>query len=197
MKYVNLPPDKKIDKYAYNHQALLGSGTYGKVYLGKTYGKNDLVAIKCLDNKDISSNYMKTALENEIKIMRKLKSSFIVELYDVLVTSNHTYLVQEFCNEGDYRKFLAKKGAIPEPEALKYITELILGCKELYSMKIMHRDLKPENCLLNNGVLKLADFGFSKLLDEPNQMLDTTLGTPLYMSPQILKGGKYNNKSDV
>lgn len=51
---------------------------------------------------------------------------------------------------------------------------------------IVHRDMKPANILLKNGLIKIADFGFAKQSDN-NCFLKTILGTPLYMSPQLLK----------
>lgn len=52
---------------------------------------------------------------------------------------------------------------------------------------IMHRDLKPANILVQNGKLKISDFGFARMLDEgDNTILNSIVGTPLYMSPQIL-----------
>lgn len=62
----------------------------------------------------------------------------------------------------------------------------------------MHRDLKPANILIKNGVCKLADFGFAKNLQYgDNTILKSIVGTPLYMSPQILARTAYTNKSDL
>lgn len=59
MKYSNLAPDKQVGSYTWNHQSLLGSGAYGKVYLGKDSNKNNqLVAIKVMENKDLSDPYL-------------------------------------------------------------------------------------------------------------------------------------------
>ena len=60
----------------------------------------------------------------------------------------------------------------------------------------MHRDIKALNIFIKKGVLKLGDFGISKALD--NQDLATTMvGTPYFMSPEVCKGEKYDNKADV
>jgi serine/threonine protein kinase len=52
----------------------------------------------------------------------------------------------------------------------------------------MHRDLKPDNILLHNGIIKLADFGFCKILNSPEDLAQTMLGSPIYMAPEVLKG---------
>lgn len=91
------------------------------------------------------------------------------------------------------------KGKIVESEAKKILCDLLNGFSELVKDNIIHRDLKPENILINDGVFKLCDFGFGKLVEGNfgQQMLQTQVGTPLYMSPQILMNKPYTTKSDV
>ena len=71
------------------------------------------------------------------------------------------------------------------------------GAMYLHTNGIIHRDLKPANILLNNGVCKLSDFGFAKSLKNEEVVMKSIVGTPLYMSPQILKKSKYTPKSDL
>ena len=61
----------------------------------------------------------------------------------------------------------------------------------------MHRDLKPTNILLNDGVVKLADFGFCRSLKSKDELAHTMLGSPIYMAPEILRGFDYSQKADV
>ena len=69
---------------------------------------------------------------------------------------------------------------------------------ELHRLHIVHRDLKPENILILDGIIKISDFGFSKILDKKDdQLLYSYLGTPLYCSPQILMNQPYTSKTDV
>lgn len=60
----------------------------------------------------------------------------------------------------------------------------------------MHRDFKLPNILKHNGIIKIADFGFSKMLGETNYAT-TMLGSPLNMAPEILAGKEYTNKADI
>ena len=62
--------------------------------------------------------------------------------------------------------------------------------------KIVHRDFKLPNILKHNGIIKIADFGFSKILGE-DAFTTTMLGSPLNMAPEILAGNDYNNKVDI
>ena len=60
----------------------------------------------------------------------------------------------------------------------------------------MHRDLKLANILKNNGSLKIADFGFARLLEDED-MATTMLGSPLNMAPEVLNGNVYGVKADI
>lgn len=199
MDYINLPPEKKIENYVWNWKAHLGTGAFGKVYLGKDKNSSKLVAIKIVETASIQDDYLTKSLVNEIEIMKEVKSPNIVNLYDVFFTKNNVYIITEFCNGGDLRSYLCKqKDPLPEPKARIILKDIIIGFKELYNKKIIHRDLKPENILINDNIFKIGDFGFAKHVDNfKNQMLKTLVGTPLYMSPQILKHEVYNTKCDV
>lgn len=64
--------------------------------------------------------------------------------------------------------------------------------------KIIHRDIKPQNILIHNSTIKIADFGFSKMVEDNDQaVMQTMLGTPLYLPLEILTGKEYSSKCDV
>mmetsp|Transcript_6513 Transcript_6513/g.587 ORF Transcript_6513/g.587 Transcript_6513/m.587 type:complete len:117 (+) Transcript_6513:249-599(+) len=116
--------------------------------------------------------------------MKKLKSKYVVELTEVLETSNNYYIIQEFCDGGDFRHIIKKRKFLPESEALEVLKNLLSGFTELLEHGIIHRDLKPENILKAGDIYKLADFGFARTVDNfKKQMLESLVGTPLYMSP--------------
>ncbi len=65
-------------------------------------------------------------------------------------------------------------------------------------MNIIHRDIKPDNILIKNGIIKISDFGFSRYaIFEGQENFTNGIGTPLYMSPQLLNNSKYTSKCDV
>ena len=199
MKFANLPPEKRIEHYEWNFQAHLGSGSFAKVYLGKDINTKDYVAIKILDANLMKDEYMKSTLNNEVQILKSMKSLNIVQLFDVFMTKNNIYIMQEFCNGGDLRNYMTKvkKDAIKESEAIKILRDLICGFRILYNHSIVHRDLKPENILRHDEIFKIADFGFARSIDDTKAMMTSMVGTPLYMSPKILQNLSYSMKSDV
>ena len=83
----------------------------------------------------------------------------------MLKTVNNYYFVYEYCNGGTLEKIIKGKGCLGEKNSLFYFKQLVNAFKVLSQHNIMHRDIKPENILIHNGVLKVADFGFCKPLE--------------------------------
>jgi serine/threonine-protein kinase ULK/ATG1 len=140
--------------------------------------------------------YLKESLSTEIAIMKKLKHRNIVELIDTVTTANSIYLVLEFCKDGDLKRYSMNK-RFTEDQALEILNQLIAGFSAIVKEGIIHRDLKPANVLVHDGVFKICDFGFAKYFGELNRMVKTCVGTPIYMSPQVLKQKPYTSKSDI
>ena len=135
---------------------------------------------------------------NEINILTNLEPcQHIIKYFDMLKTVNNFYFVYEYCNGGTLEKLLKEKGSLPERVALTYFAQILEAFRVLNKHNIMHRDLKPENLLLHDGIIKLADFGFCKPLENEDEISKTMLGSPIYMAPEILKGESYSIKSDI
>lgn len=135
-------------------------------------------------------------LESEIKVLKSCENSNVIRLYDMKKTPNNFYLILEYCNGGDLDVYVKKRKYLTENEAIDIMCQLIHGFEHLYKHKILHRDLKLANILLNDGVVKIADFGFSKMLGEED-LAATMLGSPLNMAPEVLQNQEYSNKADI
>ena len=73
-----------------------------------------------------------------------------------------------------------------------------MAVKYLHDNHILHRDIKIQNIFVTKeGLIKLGDFGIAKKLDRTDDLAQTSLGTPFYISPEICKGKFYNYKSDI
>jgi calcium-dependent protein kinase len=81
--------------------------------------------------------------------------------------------------------------------ALNILKQIAKGFEEMNKFAIIHRDLKPANILVHQEVFKICDFGFAKLFGEAGKMARTFVGTPIYMSPQVLNQKKYTTKTDI
>lgn len=121
-------------------------------------------------------------LDNEIRVLKACDNPNIIKLYDIKKTANNFYLILEYCNEGDLSQYLKKNKTLPEKEAVEILGQIINAFKTLKMNKVMHRDFKLANILMHDGEIKIADFGFSKLLTT-EEYAETMLGSPLNMAP--------------
>eukprot|EP01064_Diplonema_japonicum_P015181 TRINITY_DN22945_c0_g1_i1.p1 TRINITY_DN22945_c0_g1~~TRINITY_DN22945_c0_g1_i1.p1 ORF type:complete len:293 (+),score=43.43 TRINITY_DN22945_c0_g1_i1:53-931(+) len=183
---------KRIGKYELGKT--LGSGTFSKVKEGTDIEINIKYAVKIVDKSLLQKGHMEQQLKREIAIMKLLDHQNVLKMNDVLQTSKNIYLILDLLTGGDLFDRLEQAKRFEEPVALDYFHQLISGLYYLHSQGIAHRDLKPENLLLDeNGQLRIADFGFSRLLNN-QQMLQTVCGTPNYMAPEVLKEQGYDGK---
>ena len=179
---------KSIGDFMYYNNIILGKGSYSVIYKGYSITDNKIVAVKKIHT-IISSKYLK----NEISLMKSLNHPNIIKLYDVIYHNDKVYMILEYCNGGDLSKYIRKGKNIYDD---KYFNEILEGMKYLYDNKIMHRDIKPANFLIHDHTIKITDFGFAKSIDKHELSL-TFCGSPLYMSPEILKHSPYTTKSDL
>ncbi len=181
----------------------LGEGAFGKVYSGFVADdEKKQVAAKSIPILDISkSHQMLELIKREISILQRVRSKYVVRLYDVARTAHNLYLFFEFCEDGDLKKYKEKRegGRLSESESVIFLRHICEGFKELFKNNIIHRDIKPANILLHQGVAKISDFGFARYIetgmDQENYW--SRLGSPLYMAPQILENVKFSAKCDI
>jgi serine/threonine-protein kinase CTR1 len=177
----------------------LGAGACGEVFLGKLYGMD--VAVKILFLSEDERQTIQEDFENEVSIMKRLHHPNIVLLMGAVTNSKDLMIVTEFAGNGSLCDLLHDKGEILEWDVTISISEqTALGMNWLHHHKpvILHRDLKTANILLDsNMVVKLADFGISKILSPLSKEEEGFFGSPLYSAPECLLGMNHTEKSDV
>jgi calcium-dependent protein kinase len=106
----------------------------------------------------------------------------------------------EFCSGGELIEIFPQEGALPESDALDYIRRILMAVNHVHRIGIVHRDLKPENFLFSTTKstheLKLVDFGLSNKFSDKFEKLHSTVGTPFYIAPEVLKSN-YDSKCDL
>jgi [calcium/calmodulin-dependent protein kinase] kinase len=208
------------NRYIVNNYILLdvlGTGSYAEVRLGKEKSTEDqLYAIKIM-NKDLlmkksvgmASTFMDD-VRREIAIMKKLRHDNVLRLYEVMDDAkvNKLYLVLEYCKNGDLMQ-MTKGDArtnsctpLSDVQIWDVFRQILKGLKYLHTQGIVHGDIKPQNLLVSaTGVIKIADFGISKMIqstDGEKEKLLETAGTPAFMSPELCSGKPYDgNLADV
>ena len=115
---------------------------------------------------------------------------------------NELFIAVEWAEKGDLKLVMKRaqedEVSFPEKQIWKYIHQIAGALQHMHGKRIMHRDLKPANIFINNdGDLKIGDLGLSRQLSSQTFEAFSRVGTPLYMSPEVLQGKGYDWKSDV
>ena len=126
---------------------------------------------------------MSASLTREIHHHRQLHHPHITQMYEVIATEAHIWIVSELCCGGELFDYLVEKGRLAEDEARSLFGQLCLAVDYLHSNNIVHRDLKPENLLFRteaeNADIMIADFGLSRIMEEEKlNQLTEICGTP-------------------
>uniref|UniRef100_A0A0K0F9N6 Tyrosine-protein kinase n=1 Tax=Strongyloides venezuelensis TaxID=75913 RepID=A0A0K0F9N6_STRVS len=185
----------------------IGRGNFAIVYKGSfTNNVNQLidVAIKVaiIDNSDtVNNKNAKDDLLKEAKIMSFLVHDNIVHFYGIACDKPPVILVMELCPGGALSSHLKREeNNICDLEKALYGYEICRGCDFLHSKEIVHRDLAARNCLISqDGIIKISDFGLSKMTTELKQENFWSQKIPLaWMAPETLvHNPRYSEKSDV
>lgn len=179
---------------------ILGRGSFGEVYEVSKEGQG--YAIKRVDGDDKTAA---TELAFATKFSATVNSHFLVKYYETIRgTRNELYVVMELCMQGDLKALLDRirksdKDATLNPSRIiKILIQLLLGVDALHRSMIIHRDLKPDNVFVDaDDNIKIGDFGCARLLESLTDKAHTCIGTPLYESPEVVKGEDYTLSSDL
>jgi serine/threonine-protein kinase ULK/ATG1 len=90
----------------------------------------------------------------------------LLELVDYALTDSNIYIFTQYCEGGTLNDYIAqqKNSTLYQTRAFLVIKQIVLGYQQLYNKKIVHRDLKPANIMISDGMIKIGDFGFGKLI---------------------------------
>lgn len=176
----------------------IGRGGTSHVFMGVA-DDGRYVAIKQIH---INNQADSDKLQKEVELLRRCRHPHIVRYLGSSVgddSHERRYLTifLEFIQGGSLHDILRKVGALFEQIASNYTQQILYGLAYLHSQGIVHGDIKPSNVLVTHlqTTVKISDFGASRYLED--QVGDTTEGTPLYMSPEIIRGEPSTPQSDI
>ena len=136
---------------------ILGKGSFGTVYLGVDLANDRYVSLKKIPPEIKQDQQKIEALSNEILISAGVDNENLVKILDLTDIGSDKYIVYQFCNGGDLRRYLRYFKRFDE-RAVQYIMSQVLsGLKELHDKKIIHHDLKPENVLVELRPFEIKD----------------------------------------
>ena len=127
---------------------ILGKGSFGTVYLGTDVFKNKYVSLKKIPAEIMKDPKKIESLSNEILISSGVENENLVKILDLTDIDDKKYIVYEFCNGGDLRRYLRFFKTFDEKVVQYFMSQILNGLSELHSKKIIHHDIKPENVLV-------------------------------------------------
>lgn len=196
----------KVRQYLgrYRIERELGRGAMGIVYLGFDPKISRKVAIKTLHYNQFDATELPAVKERffrEAAAAGKLRHPNIVTIYDAGEENDLAYIAMDYV-EGVSLASHTKKGQLLDVELVYYIMALVTDAvSEANAQGIIHRDIKPSNILYNakTNEVKVADFGIARIMDGSATRTKTgeLVGSPLYMSPEQIKGDAVGKQSDI
>ncbi|XVF31324.1 hypothetical protein REPUB_Repub16aG0135900 [Reevesia pubescens] len=184
---------------------LIGSGAFGRVYMGMNLDSGELLAVKEVliaansASKEKAQAHVRE-LEEEVKLLKNLSHPNIVRYLGTVSEDETINILLEFVPGGSISSLLGKFGSFPEAVIRSYTKQLLLGLEYLHNNGIMHRDIKGANILVDNkGTIKLADFGASKQVVELATVsgAKSMKGTPYWMAPEVILQTGHSFSADI
>ncbi|CAD5225784.1 unnamed protein product [Bursaphelenchus xylophilus] len=191
----------------------LGSGAFAKVYLAKNHNHKldtrmkEMVALKVVNLTKITEASQLKSTKKEYQITSKVKHPNIVEIYNSfeqpLNGSLSLILVVEYMSQGTLEQYLhhnllVEYKLLPEYRIWHIFQQVACGIAFMHSCRCLHRDLKPANILMaDNFLVKISDFGLSRMNSINTEEVKTVCGTPYYLSPERTLQSGYTYASDV
>ncbi|MBV8674040.1 MAG: serine/threonine protein kinase [Acidobacteriaceae bacterium] len=191
-----LEPGTRVGDYEV--LALLGAGGMGQVYSARNIISGRTEAMKVLLPDFASEPELAARFTAEIRTLATLEHPNIAQLRTAFQFDNRLIMIMEFV-EGVTLDRRASTGPMPVDEVINYSTQVLAALSYAHSKGVTHRDIKPANIMItSHGLVKLMDFGIAKSTNDLHLTRPgTTMGSVYYMSPEQVRGGTVDARSDI
>jgi urea transport system substrate-binding protein len=179
---------------------VLGRGGMGAVYEAEDSVIGRRVAIKFLPEDLLKAPAALKRFQGEAQAAGRLNHPHVVAIYDTVFDGTAPFIVMELLRPGSAASFIGKLGALHWAEATRIVADCANALEAAHQARLVHRDVKPDNILCSrNGDAKLVDFGLAKEVfhDSGTTQPGMQLGTPDFMSPEQVKLGTVDARSDI
>lgn len=198
----NLAPQEKpaADYFIgrYRILARLGKGGMGVVYLGRDQALDRDVAVKTLRMEGSADTESRGRFEIEAKAAARLQHPNIVTVFELGEDRGVPFIAMELLGGQDLETLLRASDDMSVVERLDIVIQTLRGLDFAHTHRIIHRDMKPSNIrVLDDGSVKILDFGIAKVGNTSVTQAGMMVGTPFYMSPEHIRGGVLDGRSDV
>ncbi len=175
----------------------IGEGGMGVVYLARDPEQRS-VAVKVLRPAVAGDPNARRRLAREVETMRRVRSPFVAEVLDTDVTSETPYIVTRYVPGRTLDEVVTQEGPLSGARLIRLAAGLADALAAIHAAGVVHRDLKPGNVMLMNGDPVVIDFGIAQALDSTRlTMTGMFMGTPGYLSPEVIEGQSSTSFSDV
>lgn len=180
----------------------IGSGKFSVVYKAERITDGMQVALKNIKIFDVVDPKQRDKCLKEVRLLQSLDHPNIIKYLNSFIVDNELLIAIEWAERGDLKRIIkraqAEESVIEESRVWEYLFQMAGALQHMHERRIMHRDLKPANIMITaDGSLKLGDLGLGRSLSSQTLEAYSRVGTPLYMSPEVLKSEGYDWKSDV
>jgi NIMA (never in mitosis gene a)-related kinase len=180
----------------------LGKGKFSIVYMAKRLTDNSMCALKKINIFDMMVPKQREKCLKEVRLLQSLDHPNIVNFKDSFIDNNELLIIVEWAEKGDLKRLIRRAASMNvtfrDTEIWEYSRQLASALEHMHQKRIMHRDLKPANIFVSmDGSLKLGDLGLGRFFSSQTLEAFSKVGTPLYMSPEVLRGAGYDMRSDV
>lgn len=180
----------------------IGRGAMGRVYLAHDNVLERDVALKELAVPDYLSDEEREEIKErfrlEARAAARLTHPHILTVHDIISADERQFIVMEYLEGKTLRDILGERTFSTE-EVMSIAPMIGEALQYAHSNGIIHRDVKPDNIfVLENGNIKVADFGIAKMLKVSDRThTDVIMGTPNYIAPELVKGMPYDHRVDI
>ncbi|MEE9180744.1 MAG: protein kinase [Vicinamibacteria bacterium] len=185
------------DRYEFVEK--LGAGGMGIVYRAHDRLLDRVVAYKMLMEQFMEVEEIRERFLREARSAAKLSHPNIVAIHDLGIDRGRLYIIMEFVEGASYYRILEREDQLPINAVLHFMIGVSRALAHAHGNGVIHRDIKPSNVMLTRKrVVKIADFGLAKILQESkNEGSQRASGTPLYMSPEQILGKPVDYRTDI
>lgn len=177
----------------YRHVA---SGGMADIYEAQDVVLNKPVALKFLKEKFLEDKDSLEQFKNESRFISIFNHPNILHIYNVGEYGDRPYVSYELLKGKTLKDSLDSRGKLSIDESLDYMSQVLLGVKEMHELGVLHNDLKPDNLyLLYDGTIRIVDFGAASHISGKAEK--HILGTANYLAPEVVSSKKYSTQSDI